>query len=223
MTLDQWTAVDQYFDALFVPSDPALEAALHASTEAGLPPANVSASQGKLLMLLAQLQGARSILELGTLGGYSTIWLARALPAGGHLISLELNPDYAAVARQNITHAGLSAVVDIRVGPALDSLQRLVAEQHPPFDMVFIDADKRSNADYVTWALKLTRLGSLIIVDNVVRDGKVIDGDSTDPSVVGTRLGNDLIAAEPRLSSVAVQTVGSKGYDGFVMAIVTGE
>lgn len=222
MTKELWTAVDDYFDAAFVPSDPALNTALEASTAAGLPAIGVAPNQGKLLQILARVQGARRILEVGTLGGYSTIWLARALPPGGRLITLEINPRHAEVARANIANAGLADVVELRLGPALDSLPRLAAEGLGPFDLIFIDADKPNNADYFAWAVELARPGSLIIVDNVVREGRVVDPDDDHPDIVGGvhRL-NRLIAAEPRVSAVALQTVGRKGHDGFAIALVT--
>ena len=223
MTQEQWTAVDRYITDLLVPPDPALDAALQASAAAGLPPHDVSPSQGKLLLLLAQIQGARTILEIGTLGGYSTIWLARALPADGRLITLEADPKHAEVARANIARAGLSDVVEVRLGRALDTLPQLAAEGHGPFDLIFIDADKASNPDYFAWALKLSRRGSLIIADNVVRNGAVDDAASSDPSVQGVRRFNELLAESPRVSATAIQTVGSKGYDGFAMAIVTAD
>ncbi|MGD0348892.1 MAG: O-methyltransferase [Verrucomicrobiota bacterium] len=220
MTPEQWTAVDHYFANLLVPPDPALEAALQASAAAGLPPIQVAPNQGKLLQLLAQARGARRILELGTLGGYSTIWLARALPAGGCLITLEMDPKCAEVARANIARAGLAAVVEVRLGRALDILPQLVAEGRGPFDLIFIDADKSRNPDYFPWALKLSRRGTLIIADNVVRKGAVTDAASNDPNVRGVRRFNELLAADPRMSATAIQTVGSKGYDGFVLALV---
>jgi predicted O-methyltransferase YrrM len=223
MTLEQWTAVDRYITEALVPADPALEAALEASAAAGLPPINVTPNQGKLLMLLALIQGARSILEIGTLGGYSTIWLARALPAGGRLVTLEADPKHAEVARANIARAGLADVVELRQGRALDTLPQLAAERRGPFDLIFIDADKPSNPDYVAWALTLSRRGSLIVVDNVVREGAVVDTSSDDPGVRGVRRMNELLAAEPRVSATAIQTVGSKGYDGFALALVTGD
>ena len=223
MTQEQWTAVDRYITDLLVPPDPALDAALQASAAAGLPPHDVSPSQGKLLLLLAQIQGARTILEIGTLGGYSTIWLARALPADGRLITLEADPKHAEVARANIARAGLSDVVEVRLGRALDTLPQLAAEGHGPFDLIFIDADKASNPDYFAWALKLSRRGSLIIADNVVRNGAVVDTASSDPSVQGVRRFNELLAESPRVSATAIQTVGSKGYDGFAMAIITAD
>jgi predicted O-methyltransferase YrrM len=217
MSQETWAAVDDYFNALFVPPDPALDAALRASEEAGLPPHNVSASQGKLLMLLAQIHGARRILEIGTLGGYSTIWLARALPEGGRLVTLEYNPKHAEVARANLSRAGLADRVEIRVGRAVDTLAELAAKGRGPFDLIFIDADKPSNPEYFAHALELSRPGTLIIADNVVRDGAVIDASSADASVQGIRRFNECVAAEPRLSATAIQTVGSKGYDGFAL------
>jgi predicted O-methyltransferase YrrM len=223
MTQELWTAVDRYITDLLAPSDPALDAALEASAAAGLPPIAVSPTLGKLLHLLARIQGARTILEIGTLGGYSTIWLARALPANGSLVTLEADPKHADVARANIARAGLSTIVDVRLGRALDTLPRLATEDRAPFDLVFIDADKPSNADYFAWALKLSRRGSVIIVDNVVRDGAVADPGNHDPNVVGVRRLNELIAMEPRVSATAIQTVGSKGYDGFAIALVTEE
>ncbi|GAB1538014.1 O-methyltransferase [Scytonema sp. NUACC21] len=221
MTQEQWTAVDDYFINLLVPTDPVLDVTLQSSIEAGLPPQHVSPNQGKLLLLLAQIQRARNILEIGTLGGYSTIWLARALPPDGRLISLEANPKHTEVARSNIAHAGLSNVVELRLGRALDTLPHLAAEGLAPFDLIFIDADKPNNPDYFVWALKLSRRGSLIIADNVVRNGAVVDAASSDPSVQGVRRFNELLAAEPRVSATVIQTVGSKGYDGFAIALVT--
>ncbi|MFM1653288.1 O-methyltransferase [Brevibacillus sp. B_LB10_24] len=221
MSHEQWTAVDRYFTDLLVPSDPALDAALEANAAAGLPPIDVTPNQGKLLHLLARIQGARTILEIGTLGGYSTIWLARALPAGGRLITLESAPKHAEVARANIERAGLSDIVEIRLGQALDTLSQLDAEEQGPFDLIFIDADKPNNPEYFKWALKLSRRGTMIIADNVVRKGVVIDEASTDPNIQGIRRFNELLAAEPRVSATAIQTVGSKGYDGFAIILVT--
>jgi predicted O-methyltransferase YrrM len=221
MTEEHWTAVDRYFTDLFLPSDPMLEAALEASTAAGLPTINVSPPQGKLLHLLARLQGACTILELGTLGGYSTIWLARALPADGRLITLEADSKHADVASANIARAGLAGIVELRLGRAQETLPQLAAEGRGPFDLIFIDADKPGYPDYFAWALKLSRRGTLIIADNVVRKGAVIDGDSSDPNVQGMRRFNEILAAEPRVSATAIQTVGSKGYDGFALALVT--
>ncbi|MFE5832346.1 O-methyltransferase [Streptomyces sp. NPDC056488] len=221
MTNPQWTDVDHYFTELLAPDDEALSAALAASTAAGLPEIAVAPNQGKLLHLLARVQGARSILEIGTLGGYSTIWLARALPADGRLITLEYDPAHADVARSNIARAGLDEVVEVRTGAALDSLPKLEAEGAGPFDLVFIDADKVNNPRYVEWALKLSRPGTVIVVDNVVRGGKVAAEHPDDPSVTGTRAMFDLVAREPRLDATAFQTVGTKGYDGLLVARVT--
>ncbi|MFE6523813.1 O-methyltransferase [Streptomyces sp. NPDC057794] len=215
-----WDAVDTYFTDRLAPDDEALAAALRDSDAAGLPHINVAGNQGKLLQLLAQIQGARHILEIGTLGGYSTIWLARALPGDGRLISLEYEPRHAEVAVRNIARAGLDRLVEVRVGPALESLPQLADENPPPFDLVFIDADKVNNPHYVEWAVRLTRTGSLIVLDNVVRGGRVVDADSGAPDVQGTRAAIDLIAEHPRLSGTAIQTVGLKGYDGFALARV---
>ncbi|MFF4396571.1 O-methyltransferase [Streptomyces sp. NPDC001480] len=215
-----WDDVDFYFTSHLSPDDEALQAALRDSEAAQLPHVNVTASQGKLLHLLAQIQDARTILEIGTLGGYSTIWLGRALPADGRLVSLEYSAKHAEVATRNIARAGLDKIVEVRVGPALESLPKLADENPAPFDLVFIDADKANNAHYVEWALRLTRAGSLIIVDNVVRGGRVVDAESIEPEVRGTRAAIEMIAAHPRLSGTAIQTVGSKGYDGFALARV---
>ncbi len=223
MSQEQWTAVDRYITELFVPPDPALDAALQSSDAAGLPSINVSPNQGKLLYLLAQVQRARNILEIGTLGAYSTIWLGRALPAGGRLITLEFDPKHAEVARANIARAGLAGVVELRLGRALDTLPQLVAEERGPFDLIFIDADKQGYPDYLAWALKLSRRGSLIIADNVVRKGAVADPASADSNVQGVRRYNQLLAAEPRVSATVIQTVGSKGYDGLAIALVVAE
>ncbi len=223
MSAEQWTAVDGYICDQLLARDAVLEAALDASVAAGLPAIHVAPNQGKLLQLIAQIQGARSILEVGTLGGYSTIWLARALPPGGRLVTLEIDAGHAAVARSNIERAGLSDVVEIRQGRASDTLRALVAEGRGPFDLVFIDADKTGNADYFAMSLKMCRRGSVIIVDNVVRNGGVIDAKSTDSSVQGVRRLNELMAREPRISATAIQTVGSKGYDGFAIARVVSD
>ncbi len=220
MNQELWSQIDDYVvDALVAP-DAALDAALRASSEAGLPSIHVAPNQGKLLHLLARVRGARTILEIGTLGGYSTIWLARALPPGGRLITLEADPRHAQVARANIARAGLSEVVELREGRALDTLPRLAAEARGPFDLIFIDADKEHIPDYFTWALQLARPGSLIIVDNVVRRGALIDAASSDPNVRGVRRLHALLRDEPRVSATTVQTVGSKGYDGFTLALV---
>ncbi|HVB32429.1 MAG TPA: O-methyltransferase [Gemmatimonadaceae bacterium] len=217
---DQWAAVDRYISDLFVGQDATLDAALADSAAAGLPDIQVSAPAGKLLHLLARAVGARSVLEVGTLGGYSTIWLARAIAPGGRLITLEVNPTHAAVARANVARAGVSDIVDVRLGRALDSLPQLVAEGAGPFDLVFIDADKPNIAEYFTWALRLTRPGGVIIVDNVVRNGAVIDAASDDVNVQGVRRFNELAAANRRVSTTVIQTVGSKGYDGFSLSVV---
>ncbi len=222
MTQEVWTAVDGYITDLFVPPDSALNVALQASETAGLPAINVSPPQGKFLQLLARAIGARAILEMGTLGGYSTIWLARALPAGGRLITLEADPKHAEIARTNIVRAGLSGVVELRLGRALDTLPQLAAEGRGPFDFIFIDADKPSYADYFAWALKLSRRGTIIIGDNVIRRGAVIDpSKSDDPRVPGVLRFNQAVAAERRVSGTVIQTVGAKGYDGFTFAVVT--
>ncbi|MGW2169887.1 O-methyltransferase [Streptomyces sp. NPDC001705] len=215
-----WEDVDAYFSSHLTPDDPALGAALRESEAAGLPPVNVTATQGKLLQLLAQIQGARTILEIGTLGGYSTIWMARALPADGRLVTLEYSARHAEVATRNLARAGLEALVDVRVGPALESLPKLADENPAPFDLVFIDADKGNNPHYLEWALKLTSTGSLVVIDNVVREGRVADPDDTADDVRGTRAAIELIGAHPRLSGTAIQTVGGKGYDGFALARV---
>ncbi|MFH8987074.1 O-methyltransferase [Streptomyces sp. NPDC017940] len=218
-----WTEVDDYFGDLLAPADPALTATLRTSESAGLPPINVAPTQGKLLHLLARIQGARRILEIGTLGGYSTIWLARALPAeDGHLLTLEYSQEHAALAATNLARAGLDKITEIRTGPALDSLAALHAENPTPFDLVFIDADKVNNRTYLEWSLKLTRPGSLIVVDNVVRGGAVVDADTDDPAIRGTRAALELIASHPDLDGTAVQTVGLKGHDGFAVARVLG-
>jgi predicted O-methyltransferase YrrM len=223
MTETLWTAVDHYIDGMLVPADAALDAAIETSNAAGLPPISVTPSQGKLLYLLARIQGARKILEIGTLGGFSTIWLARALPAGGRLITLESDPRHADIARKNILRAGLGGLVELRVGLALEVLPRVAAEGGGAFDLTFIDADKKNIPAYFAFALKLSRRGSVIIVDNVVRDGRVIDALSSDPDILGIRRFNDMLAAEPRVSATAIQTVGAKGHDGFAIALVTGD
>ncbi|MFJ8659183.1 O-methyltransferase [Streptomyces sp. NPDC093795] len=220
MTNPQWTRVDQYFAETIAPADDTLTATLADSTAAGLPEIAVAPNQGKLLHLLAGMQGARNILEIGTLGGYSTIWLARALPADGRLITLEYDPAHAEVARANIARAGLDKIVEVRTGAALDSLPGLEAEGAGPFDLVFIDADKVNNPRYVEWALKLSRPGTVIIVDNVVRGGKITAPDPDDPAITGTRELFELVAREPRLDATALQTVGTKGYDGLLLARV---
>ena len=215
--------VDAYTAKLLTPPDPSLDGALLANTAAGLPAIDVSPNQGKFLHLLAKSSGARKILELGTLGGYSTIWLARALPAGGRLITIEIDPKHAEVARQNIAKAGVTKVVDLRLGPALDILPQLIKEGAGPFDLIFIDADKSNIPNYFAWALKLAHVGSLILVDNVVRKGAVIDADSKDPNVQGVRRFLEMLSQETRVTATVIQTVGSKGYDGFAIALVTAD
>ena len=220
MAEDQWTEVDQYFSESLLLSDPILESALEASLAAGLPTISVSPNQGKLLQMLAQIVGARSILEIGTLGGYSTIWLARGLRAGGRLITVEVDPKHAEVAQLNVARAGLRDLVDVRIGNAVEILPQLSAERRGPFDLIFIDADKPNIPTYFEWALKLSRPGTLIIVDNVVRSGAVIDADSSDPSVQGVRRFIELLGAESGASGTVIQTVGIKGYDGFAIVLV---
>ena len=216
-----WTTVDTYINDLFVGSDAALDSALKASDDGGLPSIQVAANQGKLLMILARAMGARRILEIGTLGGYSTIWLARALPPDGRLITLELEQKHATVARSNIARAGLAERVEVRVGPALESLEKLVADKAEPFDFVFIDADKTGYPDYLTWSLKLSRRGTMIIADNVVRDGAIADAKSEDRNVQAVRRMNEMLAKEKRVTATALQTVGTKGYDGWAIVLVT--
>ena len=218
MSQAQWTDVDRYFSEQLVPHDPALEAALKTSADAGLPSISVSPNQGRLLHLLARLQGARKILEIGTLGGYSAIWLARALPEDGRLVTLEAVAKHARVAEANIANAGLAEVVEVRVGAALETLPKLAEDGHGPFDLTFIDADKENVPEYFRWALELSHPGSVVIVDNVVRGGAVSDAAATDPDVRGIRRFIELLAAEPRVSATAVQTVGVKGWDGFAIA-----
>jgi predicted O-methyltransferase YrrM len=215
-----WTAVERYITESLTLSDPVLDTALAANSAAGLPSIDVAPNEGKLLYLLALLRGSRKILEAGTLGGYSAIWLARASPPEGKLITLEADPKRAETARQNIGGAGLFTVVDLRLGFALDTLPQLELEGVGPFDLIFIDADKSNNPEYLTWALKLCRPGSVIIVDNVVRDGAVIDENSQDPAILGVSRLFEMLAAEPRVSATVLQTVGTKGYDGFVPALV---
>jgi predicted O-methyltransferase YrrM len=227
MDHDLWTAVDDYIVGHLLPLDSALDSAVAASEAAGLPPIAITPNQGKLLEMLARLQGAQSILELGTLGGYSTIWLARALPEDGRLITLEREPRYAEVARRNISNAGFAETVQIRVGPALQTLPELHNEGARPFDVIFIDADKQNYPGYLEWSLKLSRVGTLIIGDNVVRAGSILDPAADDPSpedggvAAGVRRFYEMLAAEPRVSATAIQTVGAKGHDGFALALVT--
>jgi predicted O-methyltransferase YrrM len=221
MPNDQWSTVDDYITDVLVKPDAALDRALETSDAAGLPAIAVAPGYGKLLHILARLVNARAILEIGTLGGYSSIWMARALQAGGRLITLEFDPKHAELARANIAHAGLGRMVDVRVGPALDALPKLANEGIAPFDLIFIDADKPNTAEYFKWGLRLARVGSLIVVDNVVRNGEVANPATTDTSVQGMRRFMEIAAAERRVIATALQTVGSKGYDGFSIALVT--
>ena len=218
---DQWTAVDAYLDATLVREDEALKAAVRESAAAGLPAIAVTPSQGKLLHQLALMVGARRILEVGTLGGYSAIWMARALPPDGKLVTLEIEPLHAEVAQKNFARAGVADRIEIRRGPALETLPRIAADGLGPFDLAFIDADKQSNPDYFDWAVRLSRRGSLIVIDNVVRDGTVLEADSHDPSVLGVRRLFERMVREPRVSTTAIQTVGAKGWDGLAFALVT--
>jgi predicted O-methyltransferase YrrM len=215
-----WSAVDGYIADRLLGDDPALSATLAANAAGGLPDIDVSPAQGRMLHLFARMAGARRILEIGTLGGYSTIELARALPAGGELISLEIDPHHADVARSNVAKAGLGDRVDIRTGPALDSLQAMIAANEVPFDFVFIDADKQSNVAYVRAALAMSRPGTTIVVDNVIREGGVLDAASGDERIQGTRRLFEEVGREPRLTATAVQTVGVKKWDGFLIAVV---
>jgi predicted O-methyltransferase YrrM len=218
---ETWDDVDRYIDEQLIGADPALDAALAASVDAGLPPIAVTPSQGKLLYLLARSIGARSILEIGALGGYSTIWLARAVAPAGSVVTLEANASYAEVASANIARAGFAEIVDMRIDAALDSLPTLAAEQREPFDLVFIDADKRNTPEYFKATLELTRRGGLIVADNVIRDGAIVDPAAQEnPDAIGSRRLHELLAAEPRVSATTIQTVGAKGYDGFTLALV---
>jgi predicted O-methyltransferase YrrM len=221
VTQKTWNAVDDYIAEEMIPADPALEAALKANRDNGLPAIDVSPAQGKLLNLIVRMNKAKRILEIGTLGGYSTIWMARALPADGKIVTLELDTHHAKVARANIKRAGLSKLVDLHVGPALDSLAMLSGEGAGPFDLIFIDADKPNNPNYLSWAMKLSRPGTVIVCDNVIRDGDVIRKDSPDESIQGARAAFSFIGKDKRLEGTAIQTVGAKGYDGFAIAIVT--
>ncbi|HEY4047643.1 MAG TPA: O-methyltransferase [Acidobacteriaceae bacterium] len=222
MSQELWTSVDRYIADSLNASDPVLDACLAAAAAANLPSINVSPPQGKLLFLLAQFIGARNMLEVGTLGGYSTIWLARALPTGGRVITLEADPNHAEVAAANFARAGLENRIELRLGPALQTLPKIAAEGRGPFDLIFIDADKPSIPQYLDWGLKLSRPGSAILVDNVVRDGALADSTNNDPSIQGVRRLHELLGAEPRVVATTIQTVGSKGYDGFTLARVTG-
>jgi predicted O-methyltransferase YrrM len=220
MSQDTWSAVDHYITDVLDLTDDTLESTQKACDEAGLPAIAVSVPQGKLLYLLARVREAKRILEIGTLGGYSTIWMARALPPDGKLITLEIDPKHAQVARANLDSAGFAESVDVRVGPAIEALPRIAQQNEGPFDLVFIDADKPSIPDYFAWSLKMSRAGSVIIVDNVVREGAVIDSKSEDAAVRGVRRLNEMLAAEDRVTSTTIQTVGTKGYDGFTMILV---
>jgi predicted O-methyltransferase YrrM len=220
MSKEIWAAVDEFVGEMLVPHDEALQGALDAAGAAGLPPIQVSPPQGRLLQILARLQGARAVLEFGTLGGYSTILLARALPEGGRLITLEANADYAAIAQGSIERAGLGGLVDLRVGPALETLPILEEEGAGPFDLVFIDADKVNTPNYFTWALDHARPGSVIVADNVVRAGTLAETASDDPTIQAQRHLHEVLADEPRVTATTIQTVGSKGYDGFTVALV---
>jgi predicted O-methyltransferase YrrM len=220
MSESTWRAVDDYFNGALIPADPVLDAATRHSAAEGLPDIAVAPNQGRLLNLIARINGARRILEVGTLGGYSTTWLARALPEDGLLISLEIDPHHAEVASENLKSAGLSEKAQIRVGRAVESLAALAEEKPEPFDLVFIDADKQSNADYLMWALRMSRPGTVIVVDNVVRGGDVANAATTNEATLGTRRLIDMIGAEPRLDATAIQTVGVKGYDGLLFALV---
>jgi predicted O-methyltransferase YrrM len=222
MAQERWSQVDDYLAGVLIPSDAALDAAVRAGVNAGMPQIQVSPTQGKFLYLMARMLRARKILEIGTLAGYSTIWMARALPPDGRLVTLEVDPDYAEVARSNFRRARLDSMIEVRVGSALESLPGLAGEGAGPFDLVFIDADKEHNPDYVAWALRVSRPGTVIIVDNVVRQGAVVDTTSHDVSVRGVRRMFELVASEPRLEATALQTVGVKGHDGFAMIRVTG-
>jgi predicted O-methyltransferase YrrM len=220
MSRETWAAVDDFFTQHLHPADDALDAAMETSVAEGLPPISVTPPQGKLLHLLARICNARRILEIGTLGAYSTIWMARALPRDGKLITLEIDEHHAAVARRNLERAGLADRVEIRLGAASDTLATMSAEGEAPFDFVFVDADKASSDVYFDAALRLSRDGTVIVVDNVVRDGKVSDADSDDPDIQGIRRMTERLASEPRVTATAIQTVGGKSYDGFLLAIV---
>jgi predicted O-methyltransferase YrrM len=222
MSQELWTNVEQYIDGLLIPSNPVLEAALAAAEAAGLPAIAVTPGQGKLLYLLARMQRAHRILEIGTLAGYSTLWMARALPAEGCIVTLEADPKHYEVAQENLARADEAPLIDLRLGRALDTLPELAAEGLDPFDMVFIDADKENTDAYFKWALRLARAGAVIVVDNVIREGEVADPDTSDLRVQGIQRFNEMLAAEPRVEATTIQTVGSKGYDGFTLAIFNG-
>ena len=219
----QWLAVDHYIADHLLGADPVLDEALERAEAAGLPAINVSATQGKLLHLLTRAHGSRRVLEIGTLGGYSAIWLGRAVGPTGQVLTIELEPAHAEVARANLERAGLAEVVEVREGRAVDVLAKLVDDGSDPFDLVFVDADKPSNPEYFAWAMRLTRPGALIVVDNVVRHGAIVDESNDDPGVLGTRRLFEAMAAERRVSATALQTVGTKGYDGLAVALVLDE
>ncbi|TIV15233.1 MAG: O-methyltransferase [Mesorhizobium sp.] len=220
MSSKTWTAVDDYIVSSLFEADPVLDAVLKANRDQGLPAIDVSPAQGKLLSLLVRIRGAKTVLEVGTLGGYSTIWMTRGLPADGKVVTLELDPHHARVARANFERAGVSDKIDLRVGPALQSLAALVDENAGPFDLIFIDADKPNNPNYLDWAMKLSRSGTVIVCDNVIRDGAVVKKNSGDVNVEGARAAFSFIGGDKRLDGTAIQTVGAKGYDGFAIAIV---
>ncbi|TRC90060.1 O-methyltransferase [Mesorhizobium sp. WSM4310] len=220
MSTKSWTAVDNYIVSSLFEADPVLDAVLAANRDNGLPAIDVSAAQGKLLLLLVRIGSAKNVLEIGTLGGYSTIWMARALPMDGKIVTLELDPHHAKVARSNFERAGVSDQVELRVGPALESLAALSAENAGPFDLIFIDADKPNNPNYLSWAMRLSRPGTVIVCDNVIRDGYVVNEDGRDANVEGARAAFSFIGGDKRLDGTAIQTVGAKGYDGFAIAIV---
>ncbi len=215
-----WARVDRYFGGLLAPEDAELASILETNREAGLPSIDVPALLGKFLGMMVQISGARRVLEIGTLGGYSTIWLARALPSGGRIVTLEIDPHHAEIARANLNAAHVQDRVEVRVAPASQSLRELHESGAGPFDFIFIDADKKSLPEYLDWSVKLSRVGTVIVVDNVVRDGKVIEPENADPNVQGVRRLTEMMAANPRLSATAIQTVGARGYDGFAIAVV---
>ncbi|GIP27722.1 O-methyltransferase [Paenibacillus sp. J23TS9] len=217
-----WEQVDEYITDLLCPNDPILDDVLTANRKADLPEIDVTANQGKLLQLLVQMKGAKRVLEIGTLGGYSTIWMARGLPADGKIITLELDSHHADVAKANIAHAGLEHMIEVRTGDALGQLAMMAEEEMEPFDLIFIDADKPNNPHYLNWALQFSRPGTVIIGDNVIREGEIINKHSTDPRIQGVRKFNEMITGNPKISATAIQTVGSKGYDGFMIGIVKG-
>jgi predicted O-methyltransferase YrrM len=220
MTAELWSAVDTYIKEKMIPADAVLTAAQQNGIDAGLPPIAVSPAQGKMLYLFVRMCGARNILEIGTLAGYSTIWMARALPAAGRVTTLELEARHAEVSRKNFAMAGLANLIEVRLGAALELLPKLVDEGRGPFDLIFIDADKRNIPAYLDWSMKLSRPGTAIIVDNIIRDGKVIDASSKDPDIQGVRQFNEMLATDKRVSATEIQTVGEKGYDGFALLVV---